>query len=574
MTNEPKTLPIHPETTPTPSPPTSVSPEQTSPVSRAGATLEERRQILHLHQNGYGTREIARRVLLNRKTVRRILHEEGQNPSQGSTKPSAASKLDPFRETIHERVMKRLTTTRILREIGALGYTGGRTILAEYVRSLQGPLVPRKPIKRRFETRPGEEMQVDWSPYTVPIAGEPERVHALGCVLAHSRKTHVRFYRDERESTLLEGLARAFEAFDGCCQRLVFDNMATVVLGRIGRDRKPVWHPRLLEFARHYGFQPFVCRVRDPDRKGKMERIFDYLEKDLIRGSAFASFEDLNGRAETWTAQVANRRVHGTTGLIPEQVWLSEREFLIRLPEARFAVHQEAVRDIDDDSTLSIGGVRYTVPATLGRGPVAVRLYAAHFEVLDRSGAVAFSRPYAERGDPARLKLDAAHYAALPRSAPAAAGRRLDEQFLQRFPDLARLVEGIERRMKSLAHIHLRILWRLADSYGEAFLPAALRAQQYRRHDAHAVRRILEREHPLRQSAPPILPLGDAARVHALLGEVDPGSLDSYGHLDTVPSTVQDQPPAPVPAAEPEGGVSVDPKAAPPSEKGEVDHEA
>ena len=256
----------------TQSPPNSEAPQNptSSPPDRAKASPEQRRQILHLHQQSYGTREIARRVLLNRKTVRRILREEGHDPAPPT---SPATKLDPFREAIHERVEKRLTTTRILREIRTLGFTGGRTILAEYVRSLDGPLAPRKSIKRRFETPPAEEMQVDWSVYTVPIADSSQRVHCLGCVLAHSRKLHVRFYRDERESTLLEGLARAFEAFQGVTQRVVFDNMATVVLGRIGRDRKPVWHPRFLDFARHHGFQPFLCRVRDPDRKGKTESV-------------------------------------------------------------------------------------------------------------------------------------------------------------------------------------------------------------------------------------------------------------------------------------------------------------
>ncbi len=519
----------------TQSPPNSETPQNptSSPPDRAKASPEQRRQILHLHQQGYGTREIARRVLLNRKTVRRILREEGHDPAPPT---SPATKLDPFREAIHERVEKRLTTTRILREIRTLGFTGGRTILADYVRSLEGPLAPRKPIKRRFETRPAEEMQVDWSVYTVPIADSSQRVHCLGCVLAHSRKLHVRFYRDERESTLLEGLARAFEAFQGVTQRVVFDNMATVVLGRIGRDRKPVWHPRFLDFARHHGFQPFLCRVRDPDRKGKTERIFDFLEKDFVRGSVFSSFEDLNHRVEIWAAEVANCRIHGTTGLVPEEAWLAERDFLIRLPDARFPVFQESVREIDDDATVSIGAKRYTVPASLGRGPVAVRLYAEHFEMVDRRGAVAFSHRYADPSDPARLQLDPAHYATLPRPGPATPGHRLDEQFLERFPTLADLVAGIERRMKSLAPIHFRALWRLADTYGEeAFLRAASRAQHYHRHDSQAVRRLLEREHPLRDSTPPVLPVGNAARVQALLGEVDSGSLDGYAHLDTAP---------------------------------------
>ena len=79
---------------------------------------------------------------------------------------------------------------------------------------------------------------------------------------------------NERQSTLLEGLASAFEYFHGCCIRLVLDNMATAVLAHYGPDGKPIWHPRFFDFARHYGLDPFACAVRDPDRKGKKEESF------------------------------------------------------------------------------------------------------------------------------------------------------------------------------------------------------------------------------------------------------------------------------------------------------------
>jgi hypothetical protein len=168
----------------------------------------------------------------------------------------------------------------------------------------------------------------------------------------------------------------------------------------------------------------------------------------------------------------------------------------------------------------------------LANRSVAVRLYAEHFDVLDRAGNVAFSRPYVEDRDKGKLQIDPSHYAALPRREPHSAGTRIDQAFLQRFPSLTGLVEGIALRMKTLSPVHLRALWRLADLYGQkAFLRAASRAQQYRRFNAEAVRRILERDHPL-PAAPPVTPLSEAARTLALLTEVEPYSLTSYGHLD------------------------------------------
>jgi hypothetical protein len=191
------------------------------------------------------------------------------------------------------------------------------------------------------------------------------------------------------------------------------------------------------------------------------------------------------------------------------------------------------VRQVGPDATIWIQGTPYTIPAHLANpSSVAVRLYAEHFEVLDRASKVAFSRRYVESKDKGKLQIDAAHYAALPQRQSTAPGTRIDELFLKRFPQLTALLEGIAKRMKALAPVHLRALWRLADTYGEeAFLRAANRALEYRRFNAEAVRRILEREHPVPEP-PPVTPMSPAARTLALLSEVEPGSLDSFAHLD------------------------------------------
>jgi transposase len=492
---------------------------------------EERQRIIHLRQHGYGTREIARRTGRDRKAIRRVLQEEGL--FQTVAAPPASSKLDPFRESIRDKVHKHLTVTRILREIRQLGYVGGRTILANYVRSTRTELAPRSRVKRRFETRPAQEMQVDWAVYRVPIATVLTTVHALVCELAYSRKAHVHFYRNERQPTLLEALTRAFEAFAGVTLRVVFDNMATIVLGRIGSNGKPIWHPRFIDFFKYYGFEAFLCKVRDPDRKGKDERFIHYLEEDYVRGSEFASFEELNQGVQVWLDTIANRRTHGTTGLIPDEAWLAERDFLIRLPETRFAVHEDSIRQVGPDATISVRGTLYTVPAVLANRSVAVRLYAEHFEVLNRAGSLVFSRSYVADRDKGKLQIDSNHYATLPRRQTNTHGTRIDQAFLQRFPSLAGLVEGIALRMKTLAPVHLRALWRLADLYGqEAFLRASRRAQDYRRFNAEAVRRILEHDNPIPEP-PPVTPLSESARTLALLTEIEPCSLESYAHLDS-----------------------------------------
>lgn len=522
-----------------PSPPSSPPPRRGR--KRRDPSRETRDEIVSLARF-YGTRRIARRVHLGRKIVERVLVEEGHQPPSATMQK--ASKLEPFLPRIEELVGKRLTTTRILREIRAIGYTGGRTILAERVRHIESriTLAPRRDVKCRFETPPGGEMQIDWSPYPVPIAGRVVRVHALGCLLAFSRKLSLRFYRDERQSTLLEGLASAFRDFDGVALRVVLDNMATAVLGRIGGDRKPLWHPRFLDFARHYGFTPYACAVRDPDRKGKKEKSFRLLWDDFLNGSEFASWEELDERRRLWldeTPDVANLRLHGTTRLVPNHAFQDEHPFLIRLPESFFPVHDEEIRQVDRDSTIWVRGTPYSVPCVLANHSVAVRLFSDHFEVLDRLGRIAFSRRYVPESEKGRLVIDPTHYAPLARRRRASSSDRLDEAFLRRFPQLEGLVDGLKRRTKTLAPIHIRALIRLADRYAEPdFLAAASRAQEYRRFDALAVERILDRTAPPPDD--PVPPLSGHGPL--ILGEVDPAALDSYAAIDAAAPSNQPMP--------------------------------
>lgn len=498
---------------------------------------ETREQILHLYPVT-SIRKISKTLGISRKLIRHLLEQEHRLSPK--SRPQR-NKLDPFLESVKEKVEGGLTATRILRELKERGFQGGRTILAQEVSRLrvQRPRGPGKPVKRRFETKIAEETQVDWSPGTVSIAGKPTPIHVLGMVLAHCRKLFYGIYHNERLPILLEGLARGFEYFGGVTRHCVFDQMSTVVLGKIGADRKPIWNTRFIEFSRHYGFEPFLCKARDPDRKGKKEKAFRLVFDDFLKETRFESWNDLQHRLAVWldrTPEVGNQRNHGTTGLVPNEAYLQEKPFLARLPEHRFPVCETEPREVDQDSTISVKGIRYTVPAVLGNRQVTVRLFADHFEVLDHQGRLHLTRAYLDTSiDPRKLIIDTTHYAGLKRRPTDGGGKRLDQAFVIRFPTLSLLVDGLKMAMKSIAHIHLRHLLRLADAYGHiAFLAAATKAQIHKRFDAYAVKRILELEYPLPEEdlTPPCDGIGPL-----LLGDVEETDLDSYAHLDTLPAT-------------------------------------
>lgn len=485
-------------------------------------------EILRLKAQGMATRAVARKLGLDPKTVRRAINRHGPKPPPEETVPGEPSpgKLTPYLEAISEKAEKGLTATRILREIRELGYTGGRTILTDYLRELRGPARRKKRSFRRFETGVAEESQADWSPYRVEIAGRMQTVHCFALILCHSRYRFCQFHRDERLPTLLSAHVDALRWFEGCSRRIVYDNMATITFGRRGKEI--LWNPEFLKFSRHYAFEPFLCRVRDPNRKGKIESIFREVDRDLLRGRTFSSWEELDRTTERWLREVANRRRHSTTRQVPEEAWKAEREFLTALPEAAYLVYREEIRTVYEDGLLSFDGTRYSVPSGEVRPgcQVRVRGYPRHIDILNPEGHLVASHPRPDL--PGGLVVVPEHYEGL-RPKPGREPGEIERRFLARFPQSEAFLDGLKRRMKSLYRLHLTGILRLAQLYGDpAVAKAIARARRYGNFNAYAVGRILRQRHPLVPTDCPPPPPAASAQALAALEGVESGSFDDY----------------------------------------------
>jgi transposase len=164
----------------------------------------------------------------------------------------------------------------LLIELRERGYGGGYTMLKVFLASLRPKEVTEPTV--RFETAPGEQMQVDWA---VIRRGE-NRLSVFVATLGWSRATYVEFVTDERLETLIEAHENAFFAFGGVPREVLYDNMRTVVLERhrYGRGRHR-FHPGFLDFARHCGFRLRLCAPYRAQTKGKVERFIRYLRQSF-----------------------------------------------------------------------------------------------------------------------------------------------------------------------------------------------------------------------------------------------------------------------------------------------------
>lgn len=486
---------------------------------------EEIKEIQDLLQQGMALRAIARMLGRDPKTIRRAL---GQKPQE-----SQAPKLERYEAQIADFAKMDLTAPRILRELRALGYQGGLSILKARLREIRGEKKPPRKVFKRFETRPAEEAQMDWSPYRLSLGGVETIVHCFSLILCYSRRLWIGFFRNERLPTLLYAHVEALRYFQGSPMRIVYDNQTTVTLGRVGKA--PIWHPRFLEFAKFTGFTAYAAKVRHKERKGKVERPFSWIESDLLRGSLFSSLAELNEKAHAWLDNVANVRKHSTTGRRVDEMYLEEKPFLIALPEIPFPTERREVRKVQKDGYLPIDGSFYPVPAYLVGQHVSVRIYPSRIEILDAAGKVAAAHVVPDqpgriapegqelRGKEARLSLTV-----------------LESRFLAHFPGAEEFLVGLKLRMNALTPIHLSRIERLVGIYGEVAMRAALeRAMSYRNFSALALERILERAHPNLISEPPAEPLLAGPEVMGALDDIESDSPLDYT-LDSLPPTEDD----------------------------------
>jgi hypothetical protein len=255
--------------------------------------------------------------------------------------------------------------------------------------------------------------------------GRRKSVLAFVMILSFSRALYVEFVPQQDLSTLLRCHLHAFEAFGGVPQRILYDNMKTVVLERDAE--RVVFHPRLLDFALLAGFTPKACRPYRAQSKGRVERSIKYL-RDSFWPVSFTDLVDLNRQASAWVAGVANVRDHGTLKRRPIDLLADERPHLLPLKAtSTFAGLLAEERKVGRDAFVTFEGCRYAVPWRFAGRHVVVSVTEAHVEIRDGRDLVVVH----PRGLVPGLTLPlAGQYAGAPMAGATQPGRALGRQVL------------------------------------------------------------------------------------------------------------------------------------------------
>ena len=470
----------------------------------------ERLEILRRFHSGASGRAIARALGFDRKTVAGVIRayaRERDTPQSALPRVRPRrSQLDAYGDQIAALLERypEITAVRLDEELRTQGFTGGHTIVKDRLRRLR-PQPTHAPVIR-FETGPGVQAQMDYSPFDIAFTEEGRRrVYAFSYILGYSRRRYLHFVEAQDFPTTVREHVRAFEHLGGAATVCLYDSMKVVVQGWDGEQ--PVYNTRFLGFAFHYGFRPWACRRRRPQTKGKVEKPFFHIVTHLLNARTFASLAHLNTFvADTWLPQI-DRRPHNTTGRPPMDLWEEERGHLLPLPAHAYDTAEVLYRTVGPEWHLPYKHNFYSVPWSHIGLTLPVRL--TETEVIVYGPALQEVTRHALEVPGANKRVTK------PEHAPGRDEKRRHEQLAQRFGELGsegpRFFEELVRARrygKDEAH---RVLALLA-TYARADLVAALdRACRYRAFSLTAVERILAAQ---AQPKSPIAALAEDAASH------------------------------------------------------------
>ena len=352
---------------------------------------QEVQRMLALSALGWGAKRISRELGCSRNTVREYLRRGGWRPMDVSSRAGA---LEAHREWLAERLRRHRGNADVVRQDLAreLGIERSLRTVQRAVEPLRRELRAEAVATVRYETAPGQQLQIDFGSTSVSVGDEAVRAHLFVATLGYSRRCYVAVFLHERQSAWLQGLEGAFRHFGGVPSELLLDNAKALVDEHNVQTREVKFNDRFHAFCRYWGVTPRACAPYRARTKGKDERGVGYVKRNAIAGHRFQSIEALQAHLVHWMREVADIRVHGTTGEPPLQRFeRAEASALKPLPaKAPFLQVRELTRRVHTDACIELDTNRYSVPWRLIGETVTVVVSERQVRVLYAGQEVAF----------------------------------------------------------------------------------------------------------------------------------------------------------------------------------------
>ena len=407
---------------------------------------------------GRSQRAVAREFGLSRETVRKML-QYAVPPGYQRQQPIKRPKLGPWLGVINAILeddkqrpgKQRHTAKRIFERLQSEhGFTGGYTIVKDYVRSAE---LHSREMFIPLTHAPGEA-QADFGEALVVIAGVEQKAHYLAMDLPHSDDCFVMAFPAETTEAFLEGHVRAFAYFSAVPTRILYDNTKIAVARILGGEERQRTRA-FSELQSHYLFADKFGRPAKGNDKGKVEGLIGYARRNfMVPIPRVSNWEELNMHLDAECRKRRGRRLRGHTETIGER-FERDHATMLPLPAAPYEACEKIAARVSSLSLVRYRSNDYSVPTQYGHRQVWVKGYVHQVVIACASAIIARHERSYERET---VVFDPLHYLALleqktralDQAAPLA-GWQLPECFAQ----LRRLLEARLKKHGSREYVQV-----------------------------------------------------------------------------------------------------------------------
>ncbi|KWV43932.1 transposase, partial [Bradyrhizobium macuxiense] len=318
-------------------------------------TPDDVAEMLRLRACGWGLKRIARQLGCSHHTVKDYVAAGGVKPFKSPERPK---RLDGLEGWLRERFIRHRGNADVVRQdlLAEKGVTVSRRTLQRAVQPYRQALKAEALATTRFETPPGRQLQIDFGERLVEIGGAKIKAFVFVATLGHSRRVHVRAFRAEKQEHWFAGLESTFTTFSGVPEEVLMDNPRALVVRHDVGSRSVQFNDKLIAFAKHWGFRPRACAPYRARTKGKTENGVGYVKKNAIAGHSFVSWEAFEAHLAKWEREVANVRIHGTTGEAPMVRFVRDEAHRLKPlgGQPSFGSLRELTRVVGNDCAIEI----------------------------------------------------------------------------------------------------------------------------------------------------------------------------------------------------------------------------
>jgi len=490
--------------------------------------IDLRTTIETLLKRGRSLREITRSTGIARNTIKSYVRRKAGDaaateavtaeisaspPTIAPSRRTTASVCEPHRQWIESQIRLKRNAQSIYQDlVEQHGFAHKYNAVKRFVRTLRARDPEQFDV---LEFIPGEEAQVDYGQgaLTLHPSGKYRRPYLFVMTLAYSGKAFRKVAWKTDQQVWAELHQQAFRSFGGAVRHVVLDNLKEGVLKPDLYE--PQLNPVYSAMLAHYGSLGDPCRVRDPNRKGAVERQIRYTQDTALKGRQFESIEEQNEHLARWEQNWAAMRIHGRKKRQVLAMFLEEKPHLLPLPLEPFRPFKYGVRTVDSAGLVQVEGSYYSaLPAAL-HSQVAVRIYARDIEILDQNGQILRRHEKATRKGQFVLPEEDRIFN------PSRESAHLMGRVKRIGPKAAQLASEIFDRLGRPGHRAIYALANLMNKHPREDVESACeQTLSSPRPSYHAVKRQLERLHAakatptathpqLRQSGPEIRPIDE-----------------------------------------------------------------